>query len=199
MIPKLSVLIATITERRFLFNQLERYLQRQIRLNNLTGKVEILSECDNKQMSIGSKRQRLLERAQGEFIVFLDDDDEPYDHYLKYIVAAIENNSGIDCIGIAIDMTTNGKNKQRCCHSLKYPEWKEKVDGWDYVRNVTHFNPIRRDLALQVGFEDMRFGEDHKYSNSVTKLCKKEIYITDPVFHYRYSNKIKPNQKYGIR
>lgn len=195
----LSVLIATITERRFQFNQLTKYFQRQIRLNNLHGKVEIISECDNKQISIGSKRQRLLERAQGDFIVFFDDDDEPYENYLKNIVAVIENNLDIDCIGMNVNMTTNGRNLQRCCHSLKYPVWKNNVDGWDYVRNITHFNTVRREIALKVGFKDLRFGEDKLYSDAVTKLCKKEIYITEPLFHYKYSNKIKHNQKYGIR
>lgn len=196
---KLSVLICTIVERRFLFAQLEKFLHRQINLNGLQGKVEILSECDNKQISVGAKRQKLLERAQGEFIVFLDDDDEPYDYYLKNIVSVIENNPDIDCIGMNVVMSTNGKNFQRCCHSLKYPEWKEKVDGWDYVRNTTHFNPIRREIALQVGFKDLRFGEDKLYSDAVTKLCKKEIYITEPLFHYKYSTKIPHQRKYGFK
>lgn len=196
---RLSVLICTITERKFQFKQLEKYFQRQIRIHGLHGKVEILSECDNKQMSIGSKRQKLLERASGEFIVFFDDDDEPYEGFLKNIVAVIENNPKIDCIGVNINMTTNGKTPQRLCHSLKYKEWKENIDGWDYVRNVTHRNPVRRELALKVGFKDLRFGEDRIYSDLLTTLCKKEVYITEPSFHYKYSNKIKPNQKYGIR
>lgn len=196
---KLSVLICTITERRFQFNQLERYFQRQIRMNGLQGKVEILSECDNKQISVGAKRQKLLERAQGEFIVFFDDDDEPYDNFLRTIINVIENNEGIDCIGVNIDMTTNGKKPQKLCHSLKYKVWKDNVDGFDYVRNVTHRNPVRRELALIIGFQDLRFGEDKLYSDAVTKLCKKEVQITEPIFHYKYSNRINPKVKYGIR
>jgi hypothetical protein len=96
-------------------------------------------------------------------------------------------------------MTTNSEREQVCCHSLRYPEWKDNVDGYDYVRNVTHFNVVRRDLALQVGFKDKRFGEDKIYSDAVTKLCKTEVFIDKVMFHYRYSNKVPHRKKYGIR
>jgi hypothetical protein len=104
-----------------------------------------------------------------------------------------------DCLGYLIKMTTNSEREQVCCHSLRYPEWKDNVDGYDYVRNVTHFNVVRRDLALQVGFKDKRFGEDKIYSDAVTKLCKTEVFIDKVMFHYRYSNKVPHRKKYGIR
>jgi hypothetical protein len=97
-----------------------------------------------------------------------------------------------------IHMTTNGIKPQLCCHSLRYKEWKEHVNGYDYVRNITHFNPVRRELALQVGFKDLRYGEDRIYSDAVTKLCETEVFINKRMFHYRYSNAVPYKKKYGF-
>lgn len=195
----LSILICTTIDRRVMFLDLQTEFYRQIVSNGLATEVEVLYEEDNKEMSVGAKRQILLERAIGDWIVYFDSDDKPNREYVLLIYQTIISNSDIDCIGMNVDMTTDGNNPQKCCHRLKYPEWKDNIDGWDYVRNITHFNPIKRKLALMVGFKDERFGEDKIYSDLVTKLCKKEAYIEQPLFHYRYTTQIPHKEKYGIR
>lgn len=190
--PLLSILICTTYDRRRLFEKLYAELDRQS-----MGAVEILFEEDGKQISVGAKRQKLLRRATGEYIVFFDSDDWPFKNYIEEILTALEHRP--DCVGFLIHMTTNGKKDQTCCHSLQYKEWATNVDGYDYVRNTTHFNPVRRDLALQVGFKDMRFGEDRKYSDAVTKLCKTEVFINKKLFHYRYTTTMSHKRKYGIK
>ena len=209
---KLSILIATTKQRVEMFDELLHEFDRQLialnepmhsfgsALNDLitrtTESVELIALSDNKEISIGDKRQRLLELARGEFIVYIDDDYIPSKNYVKLILDAITPD--IDCIGMNVYMTTNGNTPQKCCHRLKYKVWANKVDGWDYVRNITHFNPVLRSVALKVGFKDLRFGEDKLYSDGVSALLRNEAYITEPLFHYRY--KIEPhNEKYGIR
>lgn len=176
-----------------MFKELRTEFQRQI--GELP--IEFLYEQDNKQISVGAKRQKLLERSRGKYVVYFDDDDWPDTNYVSEILQALETKP--DCLGYRIQMTTNGEKEQMCCHSLRYPQWADKVDGFDYVRNVTHFNVVRRDLAIQVGFMDKRFGEDRLYSDAVTKLCKTEVFIDKVMFHYRYSNKVSYRKKYGIR
>jgi hypothetical protein len=189
----LSILVCTTIDRRPLFQKLYNELDRQA--EGLP--VEILFEEDNKQISVGAKRQKLLKRAKGEYIIFFDSDDWPYPFYTSDILTALSFDP--DCVGFLIHMTTDGVKPQTCCHSLQYPVWKDNVDGYDYVRNVTHFNPVRRDLALKVGFADMRYGEDHKYADAVTKLCEHEVFLNKKLFHYRLSTKVPHKQKYGIR
>lgn len=195
----LSILIATTDERSEMFELLIQEFNKQIRLLDAADKIEIVSKKDNKEMTIGAKRQWLLENANGKFIVFFDDDDKPYDWYCKNILDAIENHPHIDCIGLNIYMTTDGKRPQKCCHSLKYNHWDENVDGWDYVRNITHFNPVLKSKALQVGFTDIRFGEDKLYSDQISSILKAEKYIAEPMFHYRYTTTIPHLQKYGFK
>lgn len=198
---KLSILIATTTDRRAMFESLLMEFNKQNELYK--DEVEILFEEDNKELTIGAKRNILLKRATGEWIVFFDSDDYPFDYYIETIYNVIDDHTlDIDCIGVNIIMTTNNTNLQRCCHSLRYPQWKgdgrTKIDGWDYVRNITHFNPVRRELALRTGFKNIRFGEDRDYSDRLFPLLKKEYYIPYPLFHYRYSNRIHDNIKYGF-
>ncbi len=180
-----------------MFNSLLQEFQMQIDVGKFNDMVEIVFLEDNKEMSIGAKRQKLLEMATGDWIVFFDSDDLPMAYYIRVIIDSIINNPGIDCIGINVHMTTNGKMPQRCCHRLMYPKWASKVHGWDYVRNITHFNPVLRELALQTGFKNLRFGEDQDYSDRLYPLLKKEHYIAAPLFHYRYSNKQNHTEKYG--
>lgn len=194
---KLSILIATVNGREWDFMNLVSDFKEQIKANKLHGDVEIVTKKDNKEISIGSKRQLLLEEAKGDFIVFFDDDDKPYDTYLTKIMEAIKSNP--DCVGMLIHMTTNNQNPKTCCHSLKYKLWMDNVDGYNYVRNVTHFNPVKRELALIAGFNDMRFGEDKDYSDRLTSLCKTEVFINEKIFHYRYKTNEQHNKKYGIR
>lgn len=66
----LSILICSLHSRSHLLAELKAILQPQ-----LTGDVELLIEIDNKEISTGAKRNILLNRAQGKYIVFIDDDD----------------------------------------------------------------------------------------------------------------------------
>ena len=196
---KLSILIATVIERADRFAELYPELMAQAHINNVynENKVQVLFLCDNKEISIGAKRQKLLEMAQGEYVVFFDDDDFPESDYISGIMDALALNP--DSVGFKIKMTTNGKDEKTCCHRFKYKDWAENVDGFDYVRGITHFNPVLCSLALQVGFKDMRFGEDKDYSDRLMKLVQNEVYIDKVLFHYRYSNRTEHNKKYGIK
>lgn len=197
---KLSILIATTDQRKELFNTLFAEFTKQVTENQLEDKVEVLFDNTGKELPLGTKRQYLLEKAQGEFIVFMDDDDWPIPTYVKTIVDIIENNN-VDCIGFKIRMTTNLRNEQVCDHSLRHKNegWMNKQKGFDYIRNVTMFNPVRRLLALEAGFPDLRWGEDHWFADRVTPLCKSEFYVEDKpyMFWYRFSNAESNATKYG--
>lgn len=198
--PLLSILIATIDERA---EKLKELLER---FNDIRGgeMIEIVVESDNKKMPIGKKRNKLLDRAKGEWVVYFDDDDYPYDNYVKNILSAIRTHQDIDCIGIWGIMTTNGSMRQRWCHRLGYPIAGGHIarqKGFDYIRPIIHFNPVKRELALKARFNDkLRFGEDMDYASRLNPLLKKEFFIAnDPLFHYRYTNKQSPQEKYGTK
>ncbi|NBX73345.1 MAG: glycosyltransferase [Alphaproteobacteria bacterium] len=120
---RLSILIATTIDRRNEFHTLYETFTSMIKKFKYDDLVEIFFLEDNKEISIGLKRQKLLEQSKNEYIVYFDSDDIPREAYLPKIITAIQENP--DCVGFLINMTTNGQNNQTCCHSLKYKVWAE--------------------------------------------------------------------------
>lgn len=191
MTPRLSILLCTVISRAQLFAKLHDHVKKQAE-----GKpVEIIVACDNKEISIGKKRQNLIEAATGDYVCFIDDDDMVSDDYVDRILAALE--SSPDCVGFLITCTTNGKNPRSAIASMRYKEWAENVDGYAHVRTIYHKTPVRREIALKVGFPDLRYAEDKPYARGVTALVKTEAFIPNVLYHYRFRS--EPfHAKYGI-
>ena len=141
--------------------------------------VEILTH-DGKG-AIGAKRQRLLEQSTGDYVAFIDDDDDINPQYIKLIF----DNLGSDVIGFEGEITTNGRNKKRFTISKEHP-YEEK--NGVYYRYNNHLSPIRRSIAIQIGYKDMNFGEDFDYAMRLKEsgLIKTEKYIYSPMYFYRY-------------
>lgn len=191
--PTLSVLIATVVGRAERFNKLHAELARQAEGHP----VEILHLCDNKEISVGLKRQRLLEMATGEYVCFVDDDDWIAANYVESILRALGHKP--DCVGFEIRCTTNGANIKRAVASMRYKDWCENRDGYAFCRSPYHKVPIKRSIALKVGFPDLRYAEDRVYSKGVTALIKTEIFVPEQLYLYRFSTEENFFSKYGIK
>jgi glycosyltransferase involved in cell wall biosynthesis len=82
----LSILIPTVESRTRVRGDLFRTLEHQA-----SGKpVEILIENDNGLIPTGMKRQRLMMRAKGDYIAFVDCDDLVAPNYVAQILSAID-------------------------------------------------------------------------------------------------------------
>lgn len=138
-------------------------------------------------ISTGRKRQWLLERSQGKMIVFFDDDDWPAEDYIWQILQAMARMPDADCIGMQGWMTTDGQNREDWRISKDYFTWYKQ--GGMYYRTPNHISPVRRDIALRVGFPDKYVGEDYDYSMGILPLLKKEVKIEKDMYHYRFVNK----------
>jgi hypothetical protein len=110
-LPRLSILILTLKSRESMFDRLLSVLGPQC--EGLP--VEIIVEKDDGESCIGDKRNRCLDRATGDYIAFIDDDDLVHDEYVELILNGIE--TGADCIGFKSlisntgDSTMNGSGK----------------------------------------------------------------------------------------
>jgi glycosyltransferase involved in cell wall biosynthesis len=184
MKPKLSVLIASTFDR----EKMTEKLRDKINYQAKDKPVEVNVCYDNKEMSIGAKRQKMLEEANGEYVCFVDSDDDIADYYIDEILQAIDRNA--DCVGF--DLEVHGLSRrgrvEKASASKRWKRWANRKGGYDYVRTIYHKNPVRRSIALQIGFKDMRFAEDHDYSERLQKsgLLKFEIYIDKPMYIYQY-------------
>ena len=151
------------------------------------GRMEFLLSTDNGQASIGEKRQRLLEQARGEFIVFIDDDDLVPADYVSKILTAILRNPSTDAITYKAKCFCNGVYEADCYYSIKTQgnSGVKYLDGVKtYERFPYHVTPIRRELALQVGFQPKDFMEDTDFALRLKPLIKSEEFIDEFLYTY---------------
>lgn len=180
---KLSICIATLHKRKHLFDRLVLDLQKQIGEHE----VEIVSVCDDGQDSIGNKRQQMLQQSKGKYVVNIDDDDRIAEFYVEKILEAIEQEP--DCVGFKVECHNIVEGKTASV-SNKYKEWLSNFDGFDFVRCIHHLTPVKREIAIQIGYKDKRGAEDSDFSFRLrdSGLLKKEVYIDEVMYHYDYNS-----------
>lgn len=185
---KLSILIPSLISRTEQCANLCQQLHIQLNALNYQNEMEILKDVRGSEVSIGEKRNRLLERATGSYISFFDDDDLPGPNYLKHIFEGI--NLKVDCCSLKGIITTDGQNKQIFEHSLKYNAWKENISPAlvKYERYPNHLNCIKTEIAQLFTFPESNFGEDKAWSDALFKsgLLKSEHYIDEIIYNYLY-------------
>jgi hypothetical protein len=180
----LAILIPTLREREAMTVALCDNLITQIQDRN----VKIVIDYTGREMTIGAKRQMMLEKITSDYIAFIDDDDEVSANYIQLIYDAIQSEP--DVIGMRGWMTTNGTNRENWIIRTKY-DWKTNVDGFRYVRYPNHLSPIKTELALEAGFPDLRHGEDYEYSMRLKAKgnLKNEVFIDEELYHYKFMPK----------
>jgi hypothetical protein len=150
---------------------------------------------DNKEMTIGEKREQLYQIAEGLYSWQIDDDDDISDDSIKLILAATVFNP--DCITFQEHIDIDGRI-QRSNHSLKYDDWRDNFDGFDYVRTPFMKSVIKTEIARSVPIPHIRYGEDHQWAIALKPHLKNEYHINEQIYRYihRSSNH---NERYGIK
>lgn len=183
----LSILVCSLEERKDMWLALMYDLKSQITALGLDDQVEVLADIDNRQITTGAKRNRLLKQASGVYSVFCDDDDQVSMEYVDEIVEAAKQNP--DCITFNGEMSTNGKNPVDFDIALNNPYKEATVNGKQvYLRWPNHIVPIKREIALQIQFPDKYMFEDYEWSVKLREsgLLKTEVKIDKKLYHYRF-------------
>ena len=161
--------------------------------------VEIIFEKDNKELSIGEKRNKLAKRAQGLFIVMNDDDDIPPFYYLETIIPVLERNPEIDNIGHLEHCFMDGKQYSSVFSNV-FKEWADHTAGYDYVRTPFYKCPIKTSHVRQVGFKDLRYAEDHNFAIRLKEsgLLQREYFINKVLYMYAPKPEGSFDERYGF-
>ena len=197
MTPLLSILIPTVVGRE---EQYKYLLNRIMKAENgfaiLSGRVEDIKLCDDKEMTIGEKREKLYQMANGLYSWQIDDDDDIADNAIELILNAIKSNPEIPCITFREKCMINGVYKSSN-HSIRYSQWIDNQDGFDYVRSPFYKDVIRTDIAKSVPFPHIRYNEDEQWSKALKPFLTDEIHINEELYHYIY-NETNHNERYGL-
>lgn len=186
---KWDILICSVNERAEQLHALVKHLNKQITQQY---SVNIIVLADNAEMSIGKKRNLLLEASDSEYVSFIDDDDMVTGDFIKTIYPKL---TGVDYIGFELQHYWCGEKSKPTRHSLIFDTWGEE-EGY-YFRNVTHLNPIRRELAMLAKFPEKNCEEDIEWGQAIynTGKVKTEHYIEKFMYHYYFD----PDKSVALR
>jgi len=190
---KLSILMATIPERADLFRAIYQKTQDQVdfcnRKHPTLGGAEILIDDREKftitGITVGKKRNDLLQRATGEYICFLDDDDDISPDYVETILRLAENNRDIctfnsffvcDSYWALVDMRMGHDNEQATPDRI-------------VKRQPFPICAIKTSIARQFTFPDINNAEDWGWMSQVLTKARSESKSHRILHQYKHSAK----------
>lgn len=176
----LSILIPTLPER-------AASLARVIKLLGSYPEVEILTDDRGRHITTGEKRNDLIQRAAGEYVSQVDDDDQPQPDYINHLLTRI-NLTHPDCVTFTGWMTTDGLHRVDWIIKLgeRY-EARQGVDGITrYYRFPNHLCAIKKSIAQSVKFQHITQGEDFRWADEINKrgLIRTSEHIESPPLYY---------------
>ena len=187
-----SILIPTMEDRKPLYDKMVADLQKQIAASHAEDEIEIVPSLDKGELTIGTKRNMLLQMAKGKFSSFLDDDDPVVPTYVEEIIAVLRVYDDLDSVGIFEEVYFQDKYAGIGIHSILCDTWTEVPDS--YYRCLDQRTPVRTELARKIKYQDIRWSEDHHWSVAVAKsgMFKKEVFLGHkPLYIYKCREKKK--------
>lgn len=186
---KLSVLVCTLPSR---LNQLPGLIKN---LNKQAeGKpVEILYLGDNGLMDVGVKRNIMVNMAQGDYVVHVDDDDRVTPDYIDYILAGI-GDCTVDSVVFDVEITINGKDPKRVKYGRELVNCKQP---YGYDRMTNHIMCVKKSIAVENPFMETGRAKDGKWGRVMAKVLKSEARIDKILYYYDfYGNKSEVRARY---
>ena len=187
--PTWTILVPTIPSRATLFARLLDVLLPQLEAHE--GRVTVLAWRNTGRPHLGALRDAMLLAAPGEYVSFIDDDDLVPAYYVDEVVRALEGRP--DHVGYQLEFTTEAGGEQVgrevVDHSLRHGRWHRNAEG-QLVRDFTHVDPIRRDIALRGQFARAKRGraEDRMWVKQVRGWLRTEAYVDKIMYHYLWSH-----------
>jgi len=182
---KLSILIPTLAVRKKFYSRLLDDLLPQV-LPHFND-IEVIADGTDTSMTIGAKRNKLLARAKGDYVCFIDDDDRVGKNYIETLMRGIE--MGVDVVSLRGIITTNGKDPLMFEHSLLYKEYRTVPNSEvTYERYPNHLNCMLASVAKQFEFPHQNYSEDTEWATKIfnSGLLKTEYHHKEIIYYYLY-------------
>lgn len=181
MTIKLSILVLTVPSRVYaFFPKLMTTLQTQTQKYN---DIEIIALYDNKKRSVGKKRDDILKLAQGEYLVFIDDDDRITDDYIDQIMTALYENINTDCVVFDCICRVNKGDAKLCKYGIEF-EYGDILDGKEWRGKPAHTMVYKSAIAQKHHFSDMTYNEDYDWVGRAYRDIKEQTRIDKVLYHY---------------
>lgn len=183
MNPDLSVLVCSVDTRyRSFALALQDRLWAQRNALPDPDRVEILILSDPRMMSIGRKRNVLVQAASGRYVSFVDDDDRLESNYVAEVLRATDGNA--DVITFPVLVSLGGGPERICKYDIRFE--RDYNTPHEFRRIPNHICAVRRDLALDTPYADINMGEDADYAKRLLPKLRSQCSIPDPLYHYDF-------------
>jgi hypothetical protein len=182
MTPTWDILITSIPHRHEKLLKLLAELDRQVPKYEGVG---VILYRDDLEVAYGDKTRALIEASAADYVSCVDDDDMVAPHFVQDITFALLDRP--DYVGFQVLWTRDGIAQRPVIHSLAYNGWADSPEL--LIRDITQFNPIRRELALHGkwagGYEaERRWGDRLREAGAV----KTEVFIDERLYWYQESS-----------
>lgn len=187
----LSILCATTPERAEMFGRLYRELNRQIyefdKFHSSIGKCNIIIDSSRRfldgGLSIGKKRQGLVERANGKYLCFLDDDESVSPDYIETLMRMCQSDNDICTFRAIVKMQNFWTLVDMQLNTL---ENEQLTPDKTVSRPPWHVCPVKSVYAKMFGFPDKNAAEDFVWMEKVLKCCHTETHTERILFQYNH-------------
>ena len=173
----LSILVPTIPARKKVVQELLEKIERMVDGYN---DVQVLCLYDNLSVTTGTKRQKLFDAADGEYIQFIDDDDDIYDEYLDTVYPLLVNEKP--------DLIT---------YQFRYTDdaGADRLYVFDDPNERPNHTHLWRKGVITHPFQDIKTGEDRAWAEVNVPNVVNRVHIPKTLYHYRYNSKTTEAQK----
>lgn len=149
---------------------------------------EVLIDSTGREMPTGKKRNLLISRASGKYVVFVDVDDLVSEFYLDKVMEALKSDP--DCVTYTGIITENGGPEKAWTIRLG-SDYRDTPEC--YYRWPNHICPIKKSLIINHKFPEKWLGEDFEWSKrlSESRVLRTEVHIPINMYRYEYFDKKK--------
>jgi len=177
-----SILIPTLVERSGKLSRLLSSIHEKRKRICPDLKIEFCISCDNREKSVGVKREELLKGARGKYMSFVDDDDDLTDAYFEDALACIRGEFHVCRLRGQMSQYTFTHSVE---NKLTDPMARDDV----FLRPPNHLNVMLTDMGNLVSFKDATRGEDLDWAIRLAKLgfLRTEYQSDESRIHYIYN------------
>lgn len=182
MQPTLSILTPSIPSRLQRLGMDCQWLMSQLSEQIGDMPVEHLVLCDNRARNIGAKRQALADIARGQYIAFVDDDDDVSDDYVASLLEAAK--TGADVITFRQQAIYNGLESEVHFGALNHDG--PFIPGGITLRAPWHVCAWKRRTVQGCLFGESNYGEDLTWCLQARKRIRTAHHIDRVLHTYRH-------------
>lgn len=179
-----SILIATMPGRETSLKRLVTSIHEKHARICPEVQIEVLLSFDNREATIGTKRQSLLDRAAGKYLSFIDDDDDVTDAYFEDATACISGKYHVARLRGQIQQYT-------FTHSIENSLDQPMARGDVFLRPPNHLNILLSTVAKFIQYRDVKYGEDLDWCIRLAQrmFLTNEYRSDESRIHYIYNSR----------